>query len=173
MTTELLVTSKWIWADYVIAGIMFISAMTGFFRGFIKEAFGLLAWAAAVWTGMHYCHDLAQLFEKQIDYPSLRIGLAFMLLFFLVLVVAGLLSSLLSQLVDRTGLTGSDRLLGMGFGLFRGMFVVALLILLAGLTPLPQDPWWKASQLIPPFQNLALWLKDRLPSNVADYLKFR
>jgi membrane protein required for colicin V production len=50
--------------------------------------------------------------------------------------------------------------------------VVAILILLAGLTPFPADPWWHASQLIPYFQELALWLKQFLPADIAASFKY-
>ena len=159
--------------DYTIAGIIVVSALAGLMRGFIKEAFALVIWAVAVWVGMNFSHSVAPLFQNQVSIPSVRIGLAFAALFFVTLIIGSLLSFILVQLVSKTGLTGTDRLLGMAFGLFRGMFLVALLILLAGFTPLPEDPWWKQSQLIPPFQNLAFWLKDRIPSNVADYLNYR
>ncbi|QWF70112.1 CvpA family protein [Methylomonas paludis] len=170
---ELLANSKWVWVDYTIAGIIFISALTGLLRGFIKEAFALITWAVAFWIGVNYSHDVSIYLQQSVALPSARLALAFAVLFFTSLILGGMLSYLLTQLVQKTGLTGSDRLLGMGFGLFRGAFLVSLLIMLAGFTPLPEDPWWKQSQLIPPFKNLALWLKDRIPSNMADYIKYR
>ena len=80
---------------------------------------------------------------------------------------------LLAQLVNKTGLTGSDRFAGLLFGIGRGVLVVAVLVLLAGLTPLPQDPWWAESTLIGPFQNIALWLRDLLPAGVAGNIVYR
>jgi membrane protein required for colicin V production len=88
------------------------------------------------------------------------------------LILASLIAFLLHKLVQSTGLTGTDRLAGMVFGIGRGVVAVAVLVLLAGATPLPADPWWKESALIPPFQSLALWLRDQLPSDVGNYVKF-
>jgi membrane protein required for colicin V production len=59
------------------------------------------------------------------------------------------------------------------FGLARGMLVVAVLVLLGGLTPLPEDPWWQESKLIPPFQALAIWLRDHIPSGMTGYINYR
>jgi len=70
-------------------------------------------------------------------------------------------------------LTVGDRLLGLVFGFIRGAVLVCVLVILAGLTPLPQDTWWKQSRLLPPFQSLALWLKDRMPSNLTGYINYR
>jgi len=99
-----------------------------------------------------------------------RVRVAF---FFATLILGSLISFLLSQLIEKTGLTGSDRLLGMLFGIARGAVLVSLLVMLAGLTPLPEDPWWKQSLLIPPFQALAMWLKTHMPTGLADYIHYR
>ncbi|MCG8099299.1 MAG: CvpA family protein, partial [Candidatus Thiodiazotropha taylori] len=71
-------------------------------------------------------------------------------------------------LVASTGLSGTDRMIGIFFGVARGAVMVAILVLLAGLTPFPNDPWWSESRLIPYFQEMALWLKGFLPSDIAD-----
>lgn len=170
--TTLFATSQWLWVDYMIAGIIFISAVLGLLRGFIKEAFALITWVVAIWVASQYGHDLSLLFQNSISYPSARIALSFAALFFATLILGSIISFILGQLIRSTGLSGSDRLLGMIFGLIRGGILVALLVMLAGLTPLPADPWWKQSQLIPPFQSLALWLKQLIPVNLADYIKF-
>ena len=52
------------------------------------------------------------------------------------------------------------------------MIVLILLVLLAGVTSLPSEPWWKQSKLIPPFQSLALWLRTQIPSGLAAQVKF-
>ena len=61
--------------------------------------------------------------------------------------------------MTRTGLTGTDRMIGMIFGIARGVVLVSVLVLLAGMTTMPQDPWWQQSVLIDVFHKLALWLR--------------
>lgn len=162
-----------LWVDYVIVAIIAVSALMGLLRGFIKEAFALLLWMAAVWVATQYSRDVSVLLQATIDYPSARIAAAFAMLFFATLILGSLISFILSQLIEKTGLTGSDRLLGMLFGIVRGAVLVSLLVMLAGVTPLPEDPWWKKSLLIPPFQALALWLKAHMPVGLADYIHYR
>ncbi len=170
---ELLSTGKWVWVDYTIAGILLFSAVIGLLRGFIKEAFGLLTWIVALSLATRYCHEFSALFQNTITSPVARIGLAFTGLFIATLILGRLIGFLLSQLLEKTGLSISDRLLGMGFGMIKGAVLVAILVMLAGLSALPGDPWWKQSQLIPPFQSLAVWLKDHVPSKLTDYIKYR
>lgn len=155
-------------------GLISISATIGLFRGFVREAFSLTIWAAAFWVGLNFSEPFSKNYLKPvIDLPSARTAAAFIILFLLTLILGGLLGYLLAQLVTKTGLTGSDRFAGLLFGIGRGIVVVAVLVLLAGLTPLPSDPWWRESTLIEPFQAIALWLRDQLPTGVAGKIDYR
>ncbi len=89
-----------------------------------------------------------------------------------VLVLTALASHFTSLVVKKTGLTGTDRVLGVVFGVARGAVIVGILVLLAGLTALPRDPWWRESTLVPHFQRLAVHIRAMLPSDVADEIRF-
>ena len=164
---------KMIWVDYAVSFLVVASALIGLLRGFVKEAFALVTWVIAIWVGMQYSRDFAVLLQDTINFPSARIAASFGLLFFMTLILGALISFILNQLIEKTGLTGSDRLLGMLFGIIRGAVLVSLMVMLAGITPLPEDPWWKQSLLIPPFQSLAIWLKDHIPSALTGYIHYR
>ena len=133
----------------------------------------MCAWAVAIWVGMTFSRDFSVFLESLITYPSARIAVSFAVLFFVTLILGSLIGYLLGELVKKTGLTGSDRFIGMIFGIARGVLVVAILVVLGGLTPLPEDPWWKESKLIPPFQSVALWLRSHIPSGMAGYVDYR
>lgn len=160
------------WLDFVLIGIILFSTLVSLIRGFVKEAFSLAIWILAFWISWTFFRELADQFVNLVDTPSVRLGIAFALLMLISLVLGGLLNFLLIQLIERTGLTGSDRFIGMFFGAARGILLVSVLILLAGLTPFPSDPWWKASQLVPYFEELAIWLRSLLPPEIADYFYF-
>ena len=65
---------------------------------------------------------------------------------------------LIGELVKITGLSGTDRLFGMVFGLARGVIVVvAALLLVPALVPIDKDLWWQESVLIPHFLLLEDW----------------
>lgn len=161
-----------IWIDFIILGIILVSALISLIRGFVREAFSLMVWVLAFWVSWTFFRDLSLRMESLIMTPSVRLGVAFVILMILSLTVGGLLNYLIIRLISSTGLSGSDRFIGMIFGIARGVLLTAILVLLAGLTPLPQDPWWQQSILIPYFQELALWLKDWLPPEVADKFQF-
>ena len=79
---------------------------------------------------------------------------------------------MIGSFVRRTPFSLPDRILGSAFGLLRGVALVSILILLAGLTPFPEAPWWQGSYSIAKFQNFAIWLKDRLPDETAKVFRF-
>ncbi|MCK5478776.1 MAG: CvpA family protein [Methylococcales bacterium] len=161
-----------IWVDYAIIGLILISSVIGLLRGFIREAFSLVIWVIAIWVGLTFSREFSGFLDGIISYPSARIATAFAVLFLVTLILGALISYLLGELVKKTGLTGSDRFAGMIFGIARGLVVVSIVVMLAGLTPLPEDSWWKESLLIPPFQSLAIWLRDLIPSGMAGYVNY-
>ena len=160
------------WADYLIVIIVALSMLVGLWRGLLREVISLTTWIAAFAIAFLFADDGAAFLAHHIDPPSLRTAAAFGGLFLATLLLGGLVGLLASYLVDYTGLTGTDRVLGMGFGLLRGTVVIAGLILAAGLTPLPKDAWWQQSVLLDHFQPVALWLRDFLPAELAQYFRF-
>jgi len=162
-----------IWIDYAIIGLIAISAILGITRGFVREVFSIAAWVAAIWVGLSFSRELSFYLRTLIEHPAGRMAAAFAGLVVITLIVGGLVGFLVRQIIDKTGLTGSDRLAGLVFGIARGMVVVAMLVLLAGLTSLPNDSWWRESMLIAPFQSLALWLRDQAPAGVAGFVAYR
>lgn len=135
------------WLDGVLIAIIAISALISLVRGFVKEVLSLVVWVAAFWISVRYTEALAAYGEAYIGSPTIRLVVAFAVLFVSTLLVGALLNYLASVLVGRTGLTGTDRSLGVVFGGLRGVFIVALLVLLAGLTAVPRETWWQRSLL--------------------------
>jgi membrane protein required for colicin V production len=153
------------WADYVILGILVISGLLGLMRGFVREILSLLAWVAAVALAVHFSDQVAVYLQQLIEAAPLRKAAAFCLILFVVLIVGALLGSLVASVLSGAGLSGTDRVVGLIFGALRGGILVALLVLVGGLTPAPRATWWKESTLIPPFERAALWIRDRMPAS--------
>jgi membrane protein required for colicin V production len=161
-----------VWLDWVIVGVIALSALISLARGFVREAFSLAIWVLAFWVSWSFFRDLAGPLGGLIGSPTLRLGVAFGLLMLATLIIGGLVNYLVIQLVERTGMSGTDRLVGMVFGAARGVLLVAVLVLLAGLTPLPGEPWWQGSALVAYFQELAFWLRELLPPEIADLFRY-
>ena len=143
------------WLDLVIIGIILISALISLVRGFVKESISLVSWI------------LAELLLPYVESPTIRTGVAFSVLFVSTLIVGAIVNFMASQMVSKTGLSGTDKTLGMVFGAARGILIVTLMVLLAGLTPMPEETWWQDSATIRYFSQLANWLKDILPQDIS------
>jgi membrane protein required for colicin V production len=160
------------WIDVVILALIALSAILSLFRGFVREAVALATWLIALWVAMAFYEDLAAILSQWISVPSAQKITAFAVLFISVLLLGAIVNYLAGKVVDKTGLTGTDKLLGIVFGVARGGVIVVILVLLAGLTPLPQDPWWQDSQFLGYFQELAMWLRSYLPDDIADSISY-
>lgn len=160
------------WPDYAILGTIAISILVGALRGFIKEVLALAIWALAFVLAYRFAGGVGELMEAQVSLPSARLAMGFAGIFLVVLVLGGLLVYLIGRLVETTGLSGTDRLLGGVFGVVRGLAVVLTFLLLAGLTPIPKDPWWQESAMIQRLMPMVDWVAGFLPDTARQQLNF-
>ncbi|MGH8453386.1 MAG: CvpA family protein, partial [Nevskiales bacterium] len=112
------------------------------------------------------------LLENSISTPSLRKAVTGTGLFMLVLLLGGIVNFLIGKLVSGSGLAGTDRAIGGVFGIVRGAVLIIILMLLAALTPMPQDAWWRDSRFIPQLEPYALWVRNLLPAEIARHFEF-
>jgi membrane protein required for colicin V production len=159
------------WVDVVILGIIFLSALVGLARGLIREAMSLVVWLSAIGVGYLLHKGVAAALTPYIAQPTVRLAVAFVGIVVLVLIVGAILSALLNALIEKTGLTWIDRLLGVVFGAVRGFILVTMAVFLAALTPVVDEPWWKESGAIPVCQQTADWLLGLVPSVIQDQFK--
>jgi len=161
-----------IWVDYAIIAILVVSAGISVLRGFLREAISLLGWVFAFWLALTFADDVSGLFARYVSQPSIRHALAFFTIVVATLVITAIVMYFVRLVIDKTEITGTDRALGIVFGIARGIVIVAILVLFAGLTALPQDPWWRESTFIPHFQVLAVELQSLLPPDVAKLFNY-
>jgi membrane protein required for colicin V production len=159
------------WVDYAIVGIIAVSALVGLARGLVRELLSIGIWVSALLVAWLYYHALDARLVDWISSPSVRKGAAVLILVFAVLFVGALIGHLIASLVDKTGLTGTDRLLGVLFGAARGALLVAMLTFLGGLTPLAEDTWWRESMLMGRFQAMAERLLNEIPPELVERAK--
>lgn len=159
------------WVDYVFVGIVLISVLWGALRGFIREALSLATWILAFVVSLGYGPEFAEQLRPTITSDPLRLIAGYAVPFFGVLLVGGLLIWIISWMVRGAGLAPLDRMLGSGFGLLRGGFIVVALVIVAGFTALGREPWWRQSQIIPQIQPFAKELQALIPAGWLAYLQ--
>lgn len=153
-----------IWVDYAIIGVIVFSSLVSLIRGFVREALSLITWIAAFFVASQFYPYLTVYFTQFQDQLA-RNGIAIAALFISTLIVGAIVNYAIGSLVKHTGLSGTDRVLGVCFGALRGVLVVAaLLFFLDSFTSFSHSTDWEQSQLIPQFSHIIKWFFDYLQS---------
>lgn len=158
--------------DYAVLAIVGLSILLSVIRGLVREVLALVAWVVAFVVANLFGASLASLMPAAISSEELRLLAGFVSVFFAVLLLMSLAAMGLSKLVQRAGLGVEDRMLGALFGLLRGLLVVLVFTLLAGLTSLPKAPVWREAVLSGPIGAIAAKVRQWLPAELARRIKF-
>jgi len=160
-----------IWADWVLLAVLIASILIGVMRGFTREILGLVTWIIAIVAALMFAPLTLGWLEPHVSTPSLRIATSYALVFFVVLVLGAVVTTIVSMLVRKNAsLSAVDRMVGGGFGLIRGVLIGVVVVWLVGLTPARQDPWWKESMFIPGLEWLADGFRGLLPESWQKYM---
>ncbi len=151
------------WIDLAIIGVIGLSMITGLIRGLVKELVALCIWILAFWIAFHYSSVLDPHLKTYISEPTTRQIASFILLLLGSVLIGGLFNALLSFILKRSGLSGTDRLLGMVFGLARGIFIVSLMMVVVKMTLSESNTIVKKSQLYAHFNPVVAWLGSLMP----------
>ncbi|MFQ6022063.1 MAG: CvpA family protein [Acidiferrobacterales bacterium] len=159
--------------DVSILLVLAIFGAIGAFRGLVRTVFFLVSWLVASAVAWFLAAPVAASLEGTIDEPIARMLAAFVLIFLVALFLGMAATSLLHKIMESMPLLKmSNRLLGGLAGVGVGVVVVVVGFLLAGLTALPQDSWWRHSSLAPFFESLAGLAADLLPTDIARHIRY-
>jgi membrane protein required for colicin V production len=159
--------------DYVVLAVIAASVLLGLWRGVVSEVLALAAWVAGFVAARAWAESASKLFAGVVSEPALRYAAGFALVMFAVLIVFALGRLLLKLLLRAVGLGPVDRLLGAGFGVLRGVLIVFVGVLIAGMTALPRAAWWQSSSLAPPLETAVVAAKPWLPREIAKRIRYR
>lgn len=158
--------------DLLLLGVIGVSMLFGLMRGFIGVLASLVAWLLAGWASFHFGAQVALLLAGGGTPSAGQLFAGYGLSFLCVLLFVGVVGWLVRKLVHAIGLSGMDRLLGLGLGLVRGGFVACMLVLMMGFTGMPREPGWQRSQVVPVLLPGAQWLRGWLPEWAAQRVDF-
>ena len=159
-----------VWIDFAILAVIGLSSLISLVRGFVKEALSLVTWFAAFFVASNFFGELAIYFTSISD-PMLRNGAAIIALFVATLILGSIVNYVIGTLVDKTGLSGTDRVLGVCFGAIRGVLIVsAIIFFLDTFTSAAKAIWWHQSVLIPEFGIVVNWFFEFM-KNSSSFIK--
>jgi membrane protein required for colicin V production len=160
------------WFDYAVFAIVGLSVLLAVLRGVVREIAALAGWVAALILSGLFAQQLAQWLPAALS-PMLRAVIAYLVIFLGVLLLSGLAGVLLAKLFRAAGLGFTDRAVGALFGLVRGGLIVFLAVMLAGLTSLPREPFWREAALSGPIETAVLAARPALPKDLAQRIRYR
>ncbi|TPE55578.1 CvpA family protein [Maribrevibacterium harenarium] len=149
--------------DWLIIAVVVLSSLLSLKRGFVKEVLSLVTWVVAFLVAVKFTDNLQVLLVDQVQNDQIRYIVAFATLFIASLVVGALVSYLLGSLIQVTGLSSTDRVLGMLFGFARGSLIIVAFVSLLSLSPaIEKTTFWQQSQLVPQLVILKDWVREML-----------
>jgi membrane protein required for colicin V production len=116
--------------DAIVIGIIAISALIAFLRGFVREMLTVGSWIGASLVTLYGFPLVQPKFEHWITSKLAADIAAAVSLFVVTLIVFSLLSHIIARFVRGSALTAVDRSLGLLFGLVRGAILVSLAYML-------------------------------------------
>lgn len=149
--------------DWIIVGGAAFSVLLGVLRGIVRELIALAGWIAAIVLALHYAIDVGAALPLPVNWPALRTGLGALLIVVAVILVAGAAGWLVHKLLAAAKLSAADRTLGAGFGLLRAALIVLTVVFFSYQTALAQQPWWKASAVLPHVEATVRFVAPHLP----------
>ena len=160
------------WIDYAVLAIIGVSVLLSVIHGFVRELLSLASWLVAFFVAQYFAAQVAAFLPAVISHESIRMLAGFLLVFVFTLLLSTLLAIAISGLIKRAGLGAADRMLGAVFGLVRGVAVVTVAVLLAGLTALPSTPAWRQAVTSAPLEAIAKTVKVWLPSDLSKHINY-
>ena len=159
--------------DYVVLTILLASMALGAWRGVVGEIIALVAWVLAFFVAKWWGAEFANVLLGGIADPAVRIVVAWVLVFVIVLLLMALLRLAIRGLLKALGLSLSDRALGVLFGTARGALIILVLVALGGTLSLAKEQWWSEAALSAPLETAVLACKPWLPPDMAKRIRFR
>ena len=158
--------------DFVVLIIFVVSVLLSIVRGIVRESLSLAGWVVAYMAAKIFAKNFVTVLPLSITDESLRMVISFAAVFLSVLIMMSMVTMLASTLIRTVGLGSVDRLLGALFGFVRGLLVVLLLVLLAGLTTLPQEPFWRKALLSKPLETGVIMIMPWLPRGLSGRVNY-
>ncbi len=158
--------------DYALLFILGCSVIIGITRGFVREVVSLISWIVAFVVANMYGKTLAPMLPSIIPGDTLRLIVAFVVLFIVARIAMMLLAKAIDALMTAGGLSGLNRSLGCFFGLLRGVLISLVLVLLCGMTSIPQQSFWKNAMFSPYAEQVAIMTLPLLPESLARNIKY-
>lgn len=150
--------------DLLLLAVIAASMLLGYMRGLLTVLVSTLAWLCGGWAAFRLGAWIATSLAHTAEPGTGHLLAGYALGFLGALIFVDVVGRAVHKRLGLTRPTGMDRALGLGLGVVRGGLIACMLLLVLGLTPMPQDPTWQESQLVPLLlpgaKSMIGWLPD-------------
>ena len=146
-------------ADVFLILVLLGSTIIGLLRGLVREAVSLLFWIVAVWAAWKLGSAVEPHLGGLLADPSVAPWVGRLVILILVLLTGWVIGMLLSYFTRSLGLGWIDRILGLLFGLLRGLVLMGLIIIGGELLHMNHEEWWGRSKMVPFGETVGDWLR--------------
>lgn len=164
--------------DGVVGGVIVISAILAYARGFIREVMSIAGWVAAAVVAFIFAPNALPLISEipvlgDFIGESRELGIlaAFAIVFVVALVIVSIFTPLFSTVVQRSALGGLDAGLGFLFGVARGVLLVVVALIaydrIVGDEPIPAISESRSSAV---FANMQAQIEAQIPTDVPGWI---
>lgn len=168
------------WLDYLFSSIFVLFILLSLWRGLVKEVISLVAWAAGIFIGCLFAPKLAALLtdspavqatltqagskvgEHATAGNSFTVGACFIILLMGTLIIGAIINYIMAKVVQVSGISFFNRLLGGAFGFVKGFIVNLVILFCTQLTPYAQEPAWQQSQIVQAYQPVIVLLENKM-----------
>lgn len=159
--------------DAVIAGVVLLSALFAYSRGFTREVFTLGIWVVAALAALNFYPIVEPILRDFVDLGDLTPWAAIVIAFVIALVVLMIVGGAIASFVSNSALGPIDKGLGFLFGIARGLVLLALVwIFVGGSNPAAlQDEAITTSYGGDIVADTAAALRDAMPTEMPDFLQ--
>lgn len=145
--------------DFIILGIVLVSAFAGLMRGFLVSVCSLLTWILAVWLSWKLAPSLVPHLGGTLRVEPYGLWASRAIFFLAILVVGAIIGAIVNRFARLSLFSGTDRFLGFLLGLLRGIVVLGVLTILAQNLRLDRENWWTRSRLAAEVEPVARALR--------------
>ena len=153
--------------DFILLGVMLVSALLAMIRGFMREILSIAAWVIAAAATLYAYSKLLPYAKTYFNNDIIAAGVVIGGTFLGTLLIVSIITVRFSDMVLDSRVGALDRTLGFLFGLARGLIIVVVAFLFfAWLVPPRTQPSWVAnakSRVV--LQSTGDWLISMLPDD--------
>jgi membrane protein required for colicin V production len=154
--------------DIFVIGVIVLSGLLAFARGFVKESLSIVAWLGATAAAIYALPFARPIAERYLPQGAVAEAAAAGTVFIVTLIVLSILTGGIARSVRGSALSALDRTLGLIFGLMRGALLVCIgYIALSFVLPQngQQPRWISESRTLPLVASVTDSLSRLLPES--------